>query len=101
MGIMTADAIYTITGDYAANSNAKLLDFVAKHVEVTGDRDREGRPEDDRRHVDQAQPTDDKNRWSRSCQSPVRTGGRGPEIGDSNKKALSGSPAGPFHFRGV
>ena len=53
-GIMTADAIYTITGDYAANSNAKLLDFVAKNVE--GDRrgDREGRPEDDRRHVDQA-----------------------------------------------
>jgi hypothetical protein len=36
-GIMTADAIYTITGDYAANNNAKLLDFVAKNVEVTGD----------------------------------------------------------------
>jgi hypothetical protein len=35
-GIMTADAIYVITGDYAANSNAKLLDFVAKSVTVTG-----------------------------------------------------------------
>jgi hypothetical protein len=37
VGIMTADAIYTVTGDYAANNNAKLLEFVAKHVEVTGD----------------------------------------------------------------
>jgi len=36
-GIMTADAIYKIEGDYAANNNAKLLDFVAKQVEVTGD----------------------------------------------------------------
>lgn len=36
-GIMTADAIYEITGDYAANNNAKLLDFVAKQVVVTGD----------------------------------------------------------------
>lgn len=36
VGVMTADAIYTITGDYAANSNAKLLDFVAKRVTVTG-----------------------------------------------------------------
>jgi hypothetical protein len=36
-GVMTADAIYTITGDYAANNNAKLLDFVAKQVVVVGD----------------------------------------------------------------
>ncbi len=36
-GIMTPDAIFTITGDYAANNNAKLLDFVAKRVVVTGD----------------------------------------------------------------
>ena len=36
VGIMTADAIYTVTGDYAANNNAKLLDFVAKMVTVTG-----------------------------------------------------------------
>lgn len=36
-GVMTADAIYVITGDYAANNNAKILDFVAKTVEVTGE----------------------------------------------------------------
>jgi hypothetical protein len=30
VGILTADAIYTVTGDYAASNNAKLLDFVAK-----------------------------------------------------------------------
>ena len=36
VGVMTTDAIYTITGDYAANNNAKLLDFVAKNVEVMG-----------------------------------------------------------------
>ena len=36
VGIMTADSIYTVTGDYAANSNAKLLDFVAKNVIVSG-----------------------------------------------------------------
>lgn len=36
VGILTPDAIYTITGDYAANKNAKLLDFVAKNVIVTG-----------------------------------------------------------------
>jgi hypothetical protein len=37
VGILTADAIYTVTGDYASNSNAKLLDFVAKNVVVTGE----------------------------------------------------------------
>lgn len=37
VGILTADAVYTVTGDYAANSNAKLLDFVAKNVIVTGE----------------------------------------------------------------
>ena len=37
VGIMTADAIYTVTGDYAAAKNAKLLDFVAKTVTVSGD----------------------------------------------------------------
>ncbi len=36
VGILTADAIYTVTGDYTANTNAKLLDFVAKNVIVTG-----------------------------------------------------------------
>jgi hypothetical protein len=37
VGILTADAVYIVTGDYAANNNAKLLDFVAKSVEVTGE----------------------------------------------------------------
>jgi hypothetical protein len=37
VGILTADAIYVITGDWASNKNAKLLDFVAKQVEVTGE----------------------------------------------------------------
>src|SRR5215218_5851383 len=37
VGILTADAIYTVTGDYSANKNAKLLDFVAKNVIVTGE----------------------------------------------------------------
>jgi hypothetical protein len=37
IGILTADAIYSVTGDYAANKNGKLLDFVAKNVIVTGE----------------------------------------------------------------
>lgn len=37
MGIMTDEEIYLIEGDYSANSNAKLLDFVAKTVEATGE----------------------------------------------------------------
>lgn len=37
VGILTADSVYTVTGDYAANKNAKLLDFVAKNVIVTGE----------------------------------------------------------------
>ena len=37
VGILTADAVYTVVGDYAANSNAKLLDFVARSVIVTGE----------------------------------------------------------------
>ena len=36
VGIMTADAIYAVTGDYTANTNAKLLDFVSKNVIATG-----------------------------------------------------------------
>ena len=34
---MTADGVYTITGDYTADNNKKLLDFVAKNVEATGE----------------------------------------------------------------
>jgi hypothetical protein len=37
VGILTDDAIYEVTGDFAANNNAKLLDFVAKSVTVTGE----------------------------------------------------------------
>jgi hypothetical protein len=37
VGVLTADAVYTVTGDYAANNNAKLLDFIAKRVIVTGE----------------------------------------------------------------
>jgi type 1 fimbria pilin len=37
VGVLTDDAIYELTGDYAANKNAKLLEFVAKRVEVTGE----------------------------------------------------------------
>lgn len=37
VGILTDDAIFVVTGDYAADKNAKLLDFVAKRVEVTGE----------------------------------------------------------------
>jgi hypothetical protein len=37
MGILTADAVYAIEGDYAANKNEKLLPFVATQVEATGE----------------------------------------------------------------
>jgi GR25 family glycosyltransferase involved in LPS biosynthesis len=37
VGILTDDAIYEVTGEWAADKNAKLLDFVAKQVEVTGE----------------------------------------------------------------
>jgi hypothetical protein len=37
MGILTDDGVYTITGDYAADNNKKLLEFVAKTVEATGE----------------------------------------------------------------
>jgi hypothetical protein len=36
MAILTDDAVYVIRGDYAANHNAKLLDFVARRVEAKG-----------------------------------------------------------------
>jgi hypothetical protein len=37
VGILTADAVYNVVGDYAANNNAKMLDFVAKNVIVVGE----------------------------------------------------------------
>ncbi len=36
MAILAADAVYLIEGDYTANTNAKLLDFVARQVEAKG-----------------------------------------------------------------
>ena len=36
MAILDRDAVYLVEGDYAANSNAKLLDFVARQVEAKG-----------------------------------------------------------------
>jgi len=37
VGIVTDDGLYEITGDYAANNNAKLIEFIAKTVEVKGE----------------------------------------------------------------
>jgi hypothetical protein len=37
MGILAEDAVYEIQGDYSANNNAKLMEFVAAQVEATGD----------------------------------------------------------------
>ena len=37
MGVLTADAVYEITGDFTSGNNAKLLDFIAKPVTVTGE----------------------------------------------------------------
>ena len=36
MAILTAEAVYLVDGDYTANRNAKLLDFVARQVEAKG-----------------------------------------------------------------
>jgi hypothetical protein len=36
LGILTADAVYTITGDYTKNNNQKLIEFVSKTVEASG-----------------------------------------------------------------
>lgn len=36
MAIQTSDGLFFVEGEYAANNNAKLLDFVAKTVEAKG-----------------------------------------------------------------
>ncbi len=36
LAILTTDAVYLVEGDYAANNNAKLLDFVARQIEAKG-----------------------------------------------------------------
>jgi hypothetical protein len=44
IGVLTDDAVYEVSGDFTANGNAKLLDFVAKSVTITGEvTEREGR----------------------------------------------------------
>jgi hypothetical protein len=41
LGILTdGDGLVKITGDYAANKSAKLLEFIGQEVEVTGTSDR-------------------------------------------------------------
>jgi len=35
-GLKVGDEVYMIIGDFAADKNAKLVEFVAKDVEVTG-----------------------------------------------------------------
>jgi hypothetical protein len=37
MGIMASDGVYAIAGDYTADNNARLVEFVAKKVKATGD----------------------------------------------------------------
>jgi hypothetical protein len=37
MGLLTAEGVYTITGDYTKENNKQLLEFVAKQVEATGE----------------------------------------------------------------
>lgn len=36
MAVLAEDGLYIVTGDYTANHNAKLLDFVARRVEAKG-----------------------------------------------------------------
>lgn len=44
MALLADDDLYAIEGDYTANKNAKLLDFVAKRVEAKGSvSERDGR----------------------------------------------------------
>lgn len=37
LAIVAKDGLYVITGDYTKDNNAKLLEFVAKKVEATGE----------------------------------------------------------------
>ncbi|HWP99062.1 MAG TPA: hypothetical protein VNK92_01205 [Vicinamibacterales bacterium] len=37
MGILAEDGVYQITGEFAADKNRKLLDYVAKTVVATGE----------------------------------------------------------------
>lgn len=37
MGILAEDGVYIITGEYTAENNRRLLEFVAREVEATGE----------------------------------------------------------------
>jgi hypothetical protein len=37
LAVLASDEMYELTGDFAANRNARLLDFVAKSVTITGE----------------------------------------------------------------
>ena len=37
MGILADDGVYTIAGEYARDNNKRLLEFVARPVEATGE----------------------------------------------------------------
>jgi hypothetical protein len=37
MGILTSDGVYTIQGSYTDNKNEKLIDWIAKKVQATGE----------------------------------------------------------------
>ena len=37
LGILAADGVYIITGGYTLAANAKLIEFVARRVEATGE----------------------------------------------------------------
>lgn len=44
LGILTANGVYTITGEYSAQANKRLIEFVARRVEATGEvTERDGR----------------------------------------------------------
>jgi len=37
LGVLTADGVYVITGEYTAEANKRLIEFVARKVEVAGE----------------------------------------------------------------
>ena len=44
LGIRTVDGVYTITGEYTGEMNRRLIEFVARTVEATGEvTERDGR----------------------------------------------------------
>ena len=44
LGILAADGVYVITGEYTSAANTRLIEFVARRVEATGEvTERDGR----------------------------------------------------------